>query len=60
MTGKNTDALWEDYYKICDLFGKDSSQAQSVFEYVWQAEECFIKEAMSKVWSKAIKKTEDE
>lgn len=55
MTCENTESLWEDYYLICDLLGKDSSQAQSMFEYVWQAEEDFIRESMSKVWNKAIK-----
>ena len=57
---KNIQTLWEDYYKICDLCGKNSSQAQSMFEDVWWAEERFIRDAISNVWKKAIKKTEDE
>ena len=57
---KNIQTLWEDYYKICDLCGENSSQAQSMFEDVWWAEERFIREAISNVWEKAIKKTEDE
>ena len=49
---KNIQTLWQDYHKICDLCGKNSSQAQSMFEDVWWTEERFIRQLISEIWSR--------